>query len=60
MCGISKTRIHVVTKSWTQMCAHTHTHTHVFFGEISVLVFCPVFDWIGFFAVVVKLYELFL
>ena len=35
-------------------------HLYVFFGEISIYVFCPFFDWVvyGFF-VVVELYELF-
>ena len=30
---------------------------YVFFGEMSVQVFCPFFDWV-FFVVVIELYEL--
>ena len=37
----------------------TAGHPYVFFGEMSVKVFCPFFDWVVFFVVVVELYELF-
>ena len=34
-------------------------YIYVFFGEMSIAVFCPFFDWVVCFVVVVELYELF-
>ena len=39
--------VHRVVLSWTLLNTHTVTVT-VFFGGMSVSVFCSFFDWVGF------------
>ena len=35
-------------------------HLYFFFGEMSIQVFCPFFDWVVWVFFVIELYELFL
>ena len=44
----------------THTHTHTHTHLYVFFGEMSIEVFCPFFQLgSSSFVAVIELYELF-
>ena len=38
--------VHGVTKIWTQLSNWTDWQTDVFFGEMSIYVFCPFFEWV--------------